>query len=293
LIFSGVLYGISSSTFVLASLSMIGGLSGEKEKQRLLVLFTLSSAIGAVLGPAFLSILLLFTEIKNAFILSLILVLFSLCLFYFGIKGFSEARNTSPSFKASLGRILRNRNIIASSIILACSSLALNVVNTFLPVLLIDKLSLNPELAVTFFAIRSFMFIFMRLLILLNIQDKIGVKRFLIMTLLLHSGLAAVAFSHDVVGLLLPVVLSGLAHGAIYPMSSYVVSKAASPEETGLANAFFMFIVDASNFLSSVLLGLVAEVLDISLVFIIGGMVPIAGALVSAIMIRIASEGTS
>jgi MFS family permease len=287
LIFSGIVYGISSSTFVPVSLSIISGLYIAEEQQKPLALFTFASAIGVVLGPTILSFFLLYAEVKDGFILSLIFILLGLGVFALGFRNSMEIQDSPLDFKHSFSRIVRNSNIAISSFILSCSMLALNAVTTFLPVLLIEQLNLDPRLSVTLIMVRSFSIIIMRALILMDIQNRIGVKRFVAAAMLLNLGIPFIYIGRNFFDMVIPVALSGLAHGALYPLSSYIVSKETSPEDAGLANSYFMLIVDAASFLSSALLGIVAEISDLSLVFIIGGTMSAVGALVSFLSLRI------
>lgn len=287
LILSSLVYGISNSTFVPVSLSIISGLYVEEEQQKPLALFTFASAIGVVLGPTILSVFLLFAEVRDGFILSLIILLPSLGVFALGFRDSMETQDTPLNFKRSFTRILRNSNIITSSLILSCSMVAINAVGTFLPVLLIEQLNLDPRLGVTLIVIRSFGIIIMRTLILMNIQNKIGVKRFIIAALLLNLGVPLIALGRGFLDMVIPVALSGLAHGALYPLSSYIVSKETGPGDAGLANSYFMLIVDAASFASSALLGIVAEFSSLPLVFVIGGVTSAVGALFSILSLRI------
>jgi len=287
IIFSSIVYGISTSTFVPVSLSIISGLYVAEEQQKPLALFTFASAIGVVLGPTILSFFLLFVEIKDGFILSLIILLLGLGVFALGFRDSMETQESPLDFKHSFSRILRNSNIVASSLILSCSMLAMNAVTTFLPVLLIEQLNLDPRLGVTLIMIRSFSIIIMRALILMNIQNRIGVKRFVIAALFLNLGVPLISLGRNFFDMVTPVTLSGLAHGALYPLSSYIVSKETNPEDAGLANSYFMLIVDATGFLSSALLGIVAEISNLSLVFIFGGITSAVGALISFLSLRI------
>ena len=146
-----------------------------------------------------------------------------------------------------------------TSVVLSCSRLALIAVTTFLPVYLLMELDQDPKLTVILITIRSLMFIFMRFMLVRNIQDKIGLKRMVVFSLFLHSVISLLAISNDFISMVTPVVISGLAHGALYPLTSYIVSLSSTSEVSGLTNAYFMFLTDTALFSGSILFGFIAE----------------------------------
>lgn len=287
LVLASIVYGISVSTFIPISLSIISSLYKREEQEKSLGLYTFASAIGVVLGPAILNIFFVFAGVQDSFILSLVIALLGLGAFALGFRDSIKTQRVSQNLNKSLKKILRNSNIMGSSLAYSCSGLTMNAVSTFLPVLLINELGLDPKLSVPLITIRSFFVIITRTLILLNVQNKIGTKRFIIIGLFLHSGIFLIAFGHNFFDMIIPVALSGLGHGILYPTTSYVISKEVNQEEVGLANSYYTLIADGAGFLSCALLGIMAEELGLSLVFVTLGLISVVGVFASFVLVRI------
>lgn len=188
--------------------------------------------------------------------------------------------------RESIGRILNNKDFIVSTFALSTSLFALTAVTVFLPFFTDQSLRLDPAMVVPLFTIRSFALVSMRTLVVLRVQEKIEAKRLILMSLLLHSGISLISVSQNYYELILPLLLSGIAHGSLYPTTAYIVSESTMSEDSGLANAFYMLALDLASFLGPLLLGLAAEEFRTSSVFLIGAVVPLLGILVSFMTIK-------
>lgn len=146
---------------------------------------------------------------------------------------------------------------------------------------------MDPEININFIIIRSLMIVMMRVLIFLNVQNRIGIKRFSTLALFLNLALSLITFRGQYYDVLFAVSLSGLAHGAIYPIASYLVSRSVKSNELGLANALLFLFVDAFRSSSLILFGIFAEIFTVSHLFLFTGLISVVGAIISATLMDI------
>jgi MFS family permease len=267
-------------------LATISDLFSGQRKQKVLGFYTLSSAVGVFLGPFIINLLLVVTDLRATFFVALMIELVVILFSFLRMRGFRFPYRPQTGMRRSIGRILSNKNIIGSTFALSTSVFALTAVTVFLPFFTDQRLGLDPAMVVTLFTIRSFALVSMRTLTVLRLQEKIGVKRLILVNLLLHLGISLIPVGQSYHELILPLLLSGIAHGTLFPTTAYIVSESAIPEERGLANAFYMLALDLVSFVGPLLLGLVTEKFSISLVFLIGAVAPLLGALVSFLTIK-------
>jgi len=286
LLIASALKGIESAIFVPTMLATISDLFSGQRKQEVLGFYTLSSAVGIFLGPFIISLLLTVTDLRTTFFVALMIELVVILFSFLRIRSFRFPYRPQTGIRKSIGRILSNKDIIGSTFALSTSVFALTAVTVFLPFFTDQRLGLDPARVVTLFTIRSFALVSMRTLTVLRLQDKIEVKRLILVSLLLHSGISLIPISQNYYELILPLLLSGIAHGVLYPTTAYIVSESTMSKESGLANAFYMLALDLASFLGPLLLGLAAEKFSISLVFLVGAVAPLLGILVSYLTIK-------
>ncbi len=287
LIISGLIMGVSGSSFVPVVLSILSDLHKEKvERQRRFAIFSIMSSLGVISGPVILNYLLSLISMKEVFLLTASISSFCIILVFVGIRNLPKPKS-STDFKSSFSHILKNKNFISATILLSCTILALGVVESYLPLFIENFLLMDPEININFIIVRSLMIVIMRVLIFLNVQNKIGIKRFSTLALFLNLALPLITFRGQYLDVLFAVSLSGLAHGAIYPISSYLVSRSVKSNELGLANALLFSFVDIFRSISLILFGIFAEIFTVSYLFLFAGLISGVGAIISATLMRI------
>ena len=120
-----------------------------------------------------------------------------------------------------------------------------------------------------------------------RLSDRLGIEAILIPSLLVYAAsFAVVGFGRSMPAMLVGAVLSALGYGALNPTVQTLCIRTVSPERRGVASNTEYFGMDLGYFLGPLLGGLLIKSGTYSSMYLLGGIVPLAAALLLYLLTR-------
>ncbi|MEM0139482.1 MAG: MFS transporter [Ferroplasma sp.] len=224
---AGLAYGIMMPNLITSS----SLLKDQKERERLISLYSVGLSLSLILGPSIEDYILTIVSYRMVFLFFIPVVLAGLIT------------STMIQFPDSKGEtrngVMKNEGLRASMLTVTTYNVPFAALSIFLTLYAIAKFHVSGAVAyspyIYFFSI-SFL-----TRILLTIRPLKSIKIPLIISILITGiSLAMFPFLTTFTSFLLVMMLLGIPHGTIFPMSTIMISRGTKIEQRSAANSYFM-----------------------------------------------------
>jgi DHA1 family multidrug resistance protein-like MFS transporter len=235
-------------------------------------LYFTSIAAALFVGPLIASVLTVFFNLRQLFLLSVIFPVTSLAVFLMktrpsdleGVSGNTGVLTEEPqvSIGGSLSRILRNRNFASMCIARIAFSFSMGVFSTIFPVFASEGLGLTASAISLLFTFRGVTNMVIRIPAG-RLSDRIGRRKpFIIAYAIVISAYAILAYTKNFGLLAITMALFGVGWGMRIAPSMALVSESVGDEDRTLTLSVFMTMFDLGSTLGSFLVGLTGALLS-------------------------------
>ncbi|MDP8012011.1 MAG: MFS transporter [Thermoplasmata archaeon] len=227
-ILAGFSYGLITPN-IITSASLI---EERKLAERLLAIYSVSLSLSLVLGPLLETFLLKYFNYREIFLL---FVPIALPLFIMSFKTkFPEGKNEKFSFKE-----INKKPLFASVINVMIYNIPFSIITVYAAIYAIDVYHVSGTLAysiyVPFFTIS---FITRFLMVIRPFKDLR--KPITLSAILTALGVILLAYPSNFYFIIFSMALLGIPHGAIYPISTIIISRGTKINERNAVNSYFV-----------------------------------------------------
>jgi len=267
LIISSAISGIMWATFGPSMQALIADIAEPTKMGKLVGLYTIAPSTGMFVGPFLCSVLLIFVSIRDMFLLASVISIIGLGLCIIGIKASEKRFSASGTMFDGLRSVLRNRNAMATCLAASTFFFLNESVFTFYPVYALETLAQQPALISAAFTARGLALLFSRTVAVTRIVDKIGEKKLILFALFLPLTLMLMLFTRDQWISAFLLILTGVAHGTVYPMGAMIINKSTTKLERGVANSVYTMITNVTTMAGPIVVGIMANFLGLTEIF--------------------------
>jgi MFS family permease len=280
-----MLGGIAFGLFGPTMQSLVADLATPDNRRIFVAWYTVSASAGMFVGPLMCSILLQFITMRDIFLVTLGITLVELVVGILVVKNPSHSRAETGLIGKHLSNIIFNRNILCSSIAILSYFFVDSCVMTFFPIMALDVYGLSPPFVSSIFVLRNLVLLVSRTFVVTRLVGKFSEKKMLIASLSLPLSLALSFIFPGYMTLSVLIVLTGVSLGIVFTMGAMIVAESASSSERGLANSIYFSAMNVGSMISPTIMGMLANILGVTMIFPIAALVPIIG-LLAGFMIK-------
>jgi MFS family permease len=113
---------------------------------------------------------------------------------------------------------------------------------------------------------------------------KFSEKKLLIASLLLPLSLMLSLYFTSYTALSILIVLTGVSIGITFTMGAMIIADSTSPSERGLSNSVYFAAMNGGSMISPIIMGMLANMFGVSMIFPIVAFAPIIGVLASSMI---------
>ncbi|BDB99073.1 MFS transporter [Saccharolobus caldissimus] len=225
---TGFIYG-----FIMPNLITFASLgNSRRESERLLNIYSTSLSLSLVIGPILETILLKQYNYRDIFLLFLPLAI-PLAILSKYVK-FPEIKNEIKGFNT-----FKNDGLIAAILSITSYNIPFAVITTFIAIYAKELFNVENFAAYSVFIPFFFISFLTRFYMALRPFNNLR-KPMLISIFLTIIGIITVSFSPNFLTLLIGMLILGVPHGSIFPMSTVMITRSTSVSERNAANSFFL-----------------------------------------------------
>lgn len=269
------LLALSWALFGPSVTAIVSDMGSIRHRGEIMGKFFMSTGLAMVSGPLLASILTLYLNYRETFLLTAIPSLIGLLIFF--ILGSKGSLRKNPIAKTSdiginrpsgsLGRILHSRNVLIGCYSDLSFSMTIAIFATLFPVYAEERLFFTPALISLLFAARGITNALMRMPSG-RLSDHIGRKKpYLIAISTLFFVYILISEMKGLLGLTIAMLIYGAAWGMRVAPSHAFIRDNVPQEDAGVAMALLQTTFDAGKALGSIIAGIAATLLPIPLVF--------------------------
>jgi DHA1 family multidrug resistance protein-like MFS transporter len=269
LIVASLLEGLKWSAYFSTGLALVADVANQSEREKAVANYTLVSAIGMLAGPGLTTLLLLFIKIREVFYLESAIALAVLLAAHFLVRDPPVRRTLQERTALNLWQVAKNKNVLDASVLTFFFFFVEPSVFTYGSVYGVKVLYLSGSEVTALGTLKALVMIGVRYFIS-NIEKNIGRRSLLLATfVLVLVFIPLIGFTSFYLQLAAIIVVFGVAHGAIFPVTAMMVSESTGPSDRGLANAFYLTLGDLSSAISPTLFGYIADAMGLRSVFLV------------------------
>lgn len=278
-----ILHGFGFAAFLVTSHTMIVDLAPKGHLGQVVGIFSICSLAARALGPALSGFVTSYIGNTNLFYMAgAIGIVAAVVAFNVKVPPLVQSEKGQDSFLS----VLRNRNLITASLIIAIVMIPQGVVNSFFPIyaLGLGVGAVGVGLYFTVYAvctaiIRPFTG---------ALSDRIGrVAVAVPFSLLIALGIASFSADSDLTGFLITAMLLGLGVGAALPVLTALSVDTIKPRMRGQAIAISSTAIDVGIFAGAMSMGPVAMWAGYQSAFVITGIVVLGGTIAFLVIRRV------
>ncbi len=224
----GFIYGI-----ILPNLITIASLGGDRRSsERLLNIYSMSLSLSLVIGPVLETLLLTRFTYRDIFVLFIPL---SIPLFLLSWKfHFPEPVKTEKR-----SSVFKNEGLISAILAITTYNVPFGIITTFFAIYAKEVFDVPRAVAYSIFI--PFYLVSFTTRLLMSIRPFEVLRRPLALSMLLTAiGLTIVGLAPSFYVMVLGMLVLGIPHGSIFPMTTIMISRATSPGERNAANSYFI-----------------------------------------------------
>lgn len=256
--------------------------------------YTISASAGMFVGPVICSVLLQLVPMRYIFLVALGIASTALVVGILVIKNPSRTVVGAGLVMKNLNNVLVNKNVMCSSVAIASYFFVESSVTTFFPIIALNAYGLSPSFVSNIFVLRNLVLLISRTFAVTRMVGKFSEKKLLISSLLIPLSLTLSLFFTGYVILSMLIVLTGIPLGIIFTMGAMIIADSTLPSERGLSNSVYFAAMNVGSMISPTIMGMLANMFGVSMIFPIAAFVPIVGILAgSMIKIKRPSEETA
>ncbi|AGO61495.1 MULTISPECIES: MFS transporter [Ferroplasma] len=224
---AGLAYGIMMPNLITSSTL----LKDQKERERLISLYSVGLSLSLILGPTIEDYILTFVSYRDVFLLFIPIVIAGVI-----VSTMIKFPHTKNETRAN---VMKNDGLRASLLTITTYNIPFAALSIFLTLYAIARFHVSGAVAyspyIYFFSI-SFL-----TRILLTIHPLKHIKLPLLFSIMI-TGFALIMFPFltTFTSFLLLMMLLGIPHGSIFPMSTIMIARGTSVEQRSAANSYFM-----------------------------------------------------
>jgi MFS family permease len=279
---SVILSGASYANFGPTMQSLVADLATADVRKKAVGLYTVASSVGFFIGPAMCSLLLQFISIKDVFLIALGITSIELIMGILVVKEKGSSGGEARFIVKNLSSIIHNTNVMHASLALVSFFFVDSCIMAFFPIIALNVYGLTPQIVSSVFMIRNLALLSSRTLVVTRMAGKFSEKKLFSISLALPVSLVLSFFLPGYIPLAILIVIAGAALGIIYPMGAMIVAESTSQQERGLANAVYYVGMNVGVTVSPIMMGVVANMVGITMIFPIVAFAPVIGLLVSS-----------
>jgi predicted MFS family arabinose efflux permease len=280
MILSGIAFGMFGPTMQ----SLAADLATPGAKRMLVAWFTISASAGMFVGPLMCSVLLQFIDMRHIFLGTLGITLIELIMGILVIKNPRGRTVEAGPARKNLSNVISNRNVVCSSIAIASYFFVDSCVTTFFPIIALNVYGLLPSFISNIFVLRSLVLLVSRTFAVTRMVGKFSEKKLLIASLLLPLSLMLSLYFTSYTALSILIVLTGVSIGITFTMGAMIIADSTSPSERGLSNSVYFAAMNGGSMISPIIMGMLANMFGVSMIFPIVAFAPIIGVLASSMI---------
>jgi len=227
-VLGGFSYGLITPN-IITSASLI---DERKLAERILAIYSLSLSLSLILGPSLETFLLDYFNYRYIFIL-FIPIAFPLFIISFKLK-FPNEKREKFSFKE-----INKKALFASVLNVTIYNIPFSIITVFAAIYSIDVYHVSSTLAysiyIPFFTISFLTRLFMAIRPFRDLRTPITIS-----AILTASGVMLLAYPLNFFAVIIAMALLGIPHGAIFPMSTIIISRGTDVSERNAVNSYFV-----------------------------------------------------
>lgn len=227
---SGVVFGIVNPNIINAA-----SMENDSNKlERLLSLYSTGLSISLIIGP------LIETYYLKYYSYNVIYVIF-IPLALMGAISSIFLKTDIPEENKANSKIKNKKGLIASIITNTTYNIPFAAMVSFLPIFVIDRFHVSSQLA--YFTFIPFYSISFLTRLSMTIRPFRNLLRPLIISFIFTAiGIAGLFTSGNFLAMLLFIIILGIPHGAIFPLSTILISRTTEKGERNRANSYFLAV---------------------------------------------------
>jgi FSR family fosmidomycin resistance protein-like MFS transporter len=264
--------------------SLIADLAEMGTRKKAVGLYTVVASGGFSSGPVMCSLLLQFVSIKDILLITLGIASIELIMGILLVKERSHGGEAGLIGK-NFGNVIRNGNVMYASLALASFFFVDSSIMTFFPIAALNVYGLTPQFVSSVFALRNIVLLFSRVFVVTRVVGKISEKKLFSISLALPLSLALTFFLTGYLSLSIFIILVGVGVGIVFSMGAMIIADSTSSQERGLANAIYFVGMNGGTTLSPIIMGALADVIGVTMIFPVAAFVPVIG-LLASLMIK-------
>ncbi len=256
-ILTGFAYGLIMPN-IMTSASIVGD---QFTAERLLVLYTLALSTSLVVGPLFETYLLTRLGYRYVFLLFIPLAILSFAL-SFKIRFPPDPKETQRRIDAR--KVLRNRGLISAMLANSTYSIPFIAFTAFIAIYAQSIYHVSRYLA--YFSFVPFFLTSFLTRLYLTIKVPRGLfTPMLISIVLTIIGITLLYLSPNYTVFIASMIILGIPHGSVYPLSTLMISRGTGIEERNAANSYFSAFQGILGIVVPALFGVSADLIGIRL----------------------------
>jgi len=228
----GIIYGI-----ILPNLITIASMAGDRRSsERMLNIYSMSLSLSLVIGPVIETFLLTRFTYKDIFLLFVPLALpLFLVSWKFNFPESIKSDNKSSAFKS----VIKNEGLISAILAITTYNVPFGIITTFFAIYAKEVFNVPRAEAYSIFI--PFYLVSFSTRLLMSIRPFDFLKKPLAFSILLTAiGLSIVALAPSFEIMIIGMLILGVPHGSVFPMTTVMISRATTPAERSAANSYFI-----------------------------------------------------
>ncbi|MCY0859355.1 MAG: MFS transporter [Sulfolobaceae archaeon] len=257
---SGLAYGIITPNIVTSASIMS---EDKRTIERLLGLYSTSLSLSLIIGPILETYLLNYVSYREIFLFFLPLAITEAILSLY-------IQFPTESIKVRINKLeeLKNKGLIASILSITTYNVPFVAITTFLAIFARERFLTSASISYFSFIpfyVASFLTRFtMTLRPFRNL-----IKPMMVSVILTIAGLLGMVLSPSYALFIAFLIILGIPHGSVYPMSTIMISRYTKPVDRNIANSYFSSYVAILGIVVPPLVGAISSISDLQTAFLI------------------------